>query len=96
MALDGWNDEWANEDVWAAFSANVFALRTAKGLTQKQLADRMGYTRIIISNMERGLQGAALPTLLRLAWALDSTPDALLARSVTVTTKTTKKKGKKQ
>lgn len=78
--LNGWNDNWTNNDVQMAFSANVLDLRTKAGLTQSALADLIGYTRIAVSNMERNQQGATLPTLLRLAWALDCTPNDLLDR----------------
>ncbi len=95
MALTGWNDEWTDKDVYESFTRNLLTLRTLRGFTQTQLADMLGYTRISISNIERGKQGATLPTIVRLAWALDTTPTELLARNIVVHKKTTTKKKRK-
>jgi ribosome-binding protein aMBF1 (putative translation factor) len=50
----------------------IYDLRTAAGLSQRQLADRMGTTQSVISRLEEG--GGArnrLDTLARVATALD-------------------------
>lgn len=53
------------------FGAHLRQLRTARGLTQSQLADRCRSNVPFISNLERGLTAPSLAMLLRLAEALD-------------------------
>jgi transcriptional regulator with XRE-family HTH domain len=56
-------------------------LRTARirlGFSQQELADRSGLSRAILSRMEKGRSEPLLPTLRRLATALDMSPAALL------------------
>jgi DNA-binding XRE family transcriptional regulator len=59
----------AYDDEWrvAAFRAFVYRLRNDAGLTQAQLAERMGTTQSAIARMEGG---AVRPTLERLARAI--------------------------
>lgn len=61
------------------FSANLKQLREAAGLTQEQMAARMGIRQSAVSNLESGNRG--LPsglTLVKLAAALNCSTDALL------------------
>jgi len=56
-------------------------LKTARlraGLTQRQLADRLGFHIMSISQFERGLRSPSLATVARLAAALHTTPSALV------------------
>jgi transcriptional regulator with XRE-family HTH domain len=53
------------------FGAHLRELRTARGLTQGQLADRCRSNVPFISNLERGLSAPSLAMLLRLAEALE-------------------------
>ena len=56
-------------------------LKTARlraGLTQRQLADRLGFHIMSISQMERGVRNPSMATLTRLATALHTTPSALV------------------
>lgn len=53
------------------FGAHLRELRTARALTQAQLADRCRSNVPFISNLERGLTAPSLAMLLRLAEALD-------------------------
>jgi len=76
--LKGWNDEWTDADAKKAFATNLRTCRKAAKLNQQQLADKLGYTRAAVSNMERGAQCGTVPTLLRLSWALNCTPNDLL------------------
>ena len=79
-------DDWEETDAYVAFATNLSELRTEAGLSMRELGDLIGYTRPAISNMEvaakrpdaKNRQGATLPTLLRLCWALKTTPDRLL------------------
>lgn len=61
------------------FSANLKQLREGAGLTQEQMAARMGIRQSAVSNLESGNRG--LPsglTLVKLAAALNCSVDALL------------------
>ncbi len=79
-------DDWEETDAYVSFATNLAELRTDAGLSMRELGDLIGYTRPAISNMEvaakrpdaKNRQGATLPTLLRLCWALKTTPDRLL------------------
>jgi transcriptional regulator with XRE-family HTH domain len=51
--------------------AHLRKLRTARDLTQRQLADRCRSNVPFISNLERGLTSPSLAMLLRLAEALE-------------------------
>ena len=53
------------------FGAHLRELRTARGLTQSQLADHCRSNVPFISNLERGLTAPSLAMLLRLAEALE-------------------------
>lgn len=56
----------------SALGQLIYELRSAAGLTQQELAERMGTTQTAISRLEGGGGGAQrLDTLLRLAEALD-------------------------
>ena len=59
----------------------VRALRRSRGLTQSQLAARVGSTRASMSNVERGNHSLSLELFCRIAIALDVSPDELLRRS---------------
>jgi transcriptional regulator with XRE-family HTH domain len=53
------------------FGSHLRELRTARGLTQAQLADRCRSNVPFISNLERGRTAPSLAMLLRLAEALE-------------------------
>lgn len=56
----------------------VREFRRLSGLTQQELARRVGVSAVFISKTERGLKLPSLDTLLRLAKALDVPPNWLL------------------
>ena len=58
-------------------SNQIRELRVAQGLTQQQLAVQVGVSTATISNAERGLMPASLPTRRALAEALGATVAAL-------------------
>jgi transcriptional regulator with XRE-family HTH domain len=53
-------------------------LRTARGLTQAQLGERVGLNRLAVQNMERGTRKIAAEEALVLARAMDVRVGALL------------------
>lgn len=55
--------------------------RKKAGLTQEQLAERVGVTASSISQLENGKQGFTDTTLEALAWALNCDPADLLGRN---------------
>lgn len=61
-----------------AFGQRVQQLRKAAGLTQEQLAERAGLHPTFISNVERAYRVPSVPTLLRLASALQVRPGAIV------------------
>ncbi len=66
------------EDLRASFGARVRALRTARGLTQEQVAERAGLHWTFVSGVERGRRNPGLNTIGKLAQALDVAPAELL------------------
>ena len=54
-------------------------IRKAKGLTQKQLAEKIGVATITIQQYERGVRNPTISTLNRIAMALDVTIGELLS-----------------
>lgn len=55
----------------AKIGATIYALRTSAGLTQKQLATKVGTTQSAISDVETGITEPMVSTLSRLADACD-------------------------
>lgn len=64
----------------------VKALRQAKGMTQVQLAEAAGTQQTSLSQIERGVRGAGVPQIVRLARALGVPADRLLSPSTAVAT----------
>jgi len=60
------------------FGAHLRELRTARDLSQAQLAERARSSKVFISNLERGLTTPSLGMLLRLADALQCRPSELI------------------
>lgn len=56
----------------------ISSLRREKGMTQKDLADRMGVTDKAVSKWERNLSCPDISSIPRLAEALDTTVDTLM------------------
>lgn len=53
-------------------------IRKQKGLTQKQLADKLDFSYTVISQYERGVRNPKVSTIERIAGALDVDPSVLL------------------
>ena len=62
----------------AVLGSTVRRLRTNRGISQEELADRAGLHRTYISSIERGQRNPALVSIIRLAQALGVDPSALL------------------
>ncbi len=61
-----------------AFGRRVRAVRTERGWSQEELADRAGLHRTYISSLERGQRNVSLENIRHLADALDVSPGDLL------------------
>jgi transcriptional regulator with XRE-family HTH domain len=61
------------------FGDHLRDMRTKRGLTQVQLADRLGFPQARISELERGGRTPNLITILRLAVALECKPTDVVA-----------------
>ena len=60
------------------FAANVHRLRSQRKLSQKALADKIGFSISYVSMLERGQRSPPLETIEKLAKALGVAPTALL------------------
>lgn len=58
---------------------NVRHRRAELGLSQVQLAEKMGIDQGLISDIERGIRNPSVAKLATLAEALDTTPSALIS-----------------
>jgi ribosome-binding protein aMBF1 (putative translation factor) len=65
-------------EFYAALAKQVTAQRSARGLSQRELAELCGTTQSAIARLERGLRPPRMDTLLRVAWALDCNLDVEL------------------
>jgi transcriptional regulator with XRE-family HTH domain len=65
-------------DLRERFGENVRRLRRRAGISAEELADRAEITRSHVGSIENGRVDTRIGTLLRLAGALESTPDELL------------------
>ena len=61
------------------FASNLRALRKARGLSQEELSFRASIHRTQVSLLERGDRLPRFETLIRLAGALEATPNDLTA-----------------
>jgi transcriptional regulator with XRE-family HTH domain len=66
------------DELCAAFRDNLRARRLELGITQTELAERIQAQQPYIAALERGERSPTLPTLAKLAIALQTTPEALL------------------
>lgn len=63
---------------YEAIGQRVRAARIKKGYTQEKLANMIEITPTYVSSIENGSSKVALPTLVNIAIALDTTTDSLL------------------
>lgn len=60
----------------------IKAIRTQKNITQNQLADIIGSDRTVIARIENGNQGFSIDYLIKIANALETSTDSILAGSL--------------
>lgn len=68
------------EDIRAAFGAKLRTAREAAGLSQMELAERIGSIQAYISRLERGMENPGLVTIDMLAKAVGKTIADLVRR----------------
>lgn len=66
-------------DILQQLSSNIVRMRKEKGLSQEELASEAGLHRTYVSGIERCVRNPTVLILQKLASALGTTPDALLA-----------------
>ena len=72
-----------SDELGTTIGATARAAREALGLTQAQVAERVGLVPLVYSRLERGKMLPSVPTLLRICDALDISADEALGRPVT-------------
>ena len=65
-------------EIATAFGQRVKQIRLEKELTQEALAEAAGVHPTFISNIERGYRVPTLPTIIRLAVALEVQPSVII------------------
>ena len=65
-------------DICKRFGTHVRTLRTARGLSQEELAQKAGLHRTYIGGIERGERNISLVNIEKLAAALDVSLDAIM------------------
>ena len=63
---------------YTRLGSNIRSVRISAGLSQADVADRIGFTRASVSNLEAGRQKIALHLFVQIALALDVEPAKLL------------------
>jgi len=69
-------------EIREVFARNLRKARQAKGLSQEALAYDAGVDRTYISALERGVYGATIDMVAKLAAVLNIEPSELLQRSI--------------
>lgn len=67
-------------DMRKLVGANLRLARTAKGLTQEELAERSGFSQQYISELENGRRNPTIVSIYELAQALGIAHEELVAR----------------
>jgi len=71
-----------NEPNYNSIGARIRGFRKARGLTQEKIAEKAGVEPSNLSHIERGATKVSLPTLLKIANALDVSLDDLVYDSL--------------
>lgn len=69
-------------DIRQIIAANAKALRLARGLTQAQLADRLGVDRAHVSALEQGQRNPTAVSLSQIATALETSVARLVDENI--------------
>jgi len=67
------------QELLTIFKLRVRSRRRELGLTQKQVADRIGVTQAYVATIEAGRNAPGLDVIAKFAEALNTTPSALLS-----------------
>ena len=78
------NPDYVLEDVLLDVTEQIAVAMDEKGVTRKELAERMGVTAPVITRLLRGAENTTLRTLLRIAFALDMIIDVELGKPAAV------------
>ena len=62
---------------------NVRTIRNQRGISQKELARRVGVSQVHISSIERGKRRASIPVLLKIMEALKCSPTDIMKEEET-------------
>ena len=73
-------EESTDQNKLTTFGKNLKGLRTQKGISQEEFADRTKLDRTYISGLERGKRNPSFLTLIKLAENLDVTIEKLFVR----------------
>jgi DNA-binding XRE family transcriptional regulator len=66
--------------IFAEFGDNLVVLRKRAGMTQSELADTIGLSRVMICNIEVGKNGASIETILKICAVLKCTPNDMFPK----------------
>jgi len=66
------------DEILNSFGKKLQKLRTDRNFSQEKLAEIAGFDRTYISLLERGIRNPSLVNIVKLAKALNITPDKLL------------------
>ncbi len=72
MADPGFQKAWKETEPTYELIRQIIALRLRKGLTQRELARRIGTTQSVIARIESGGQNMSIRTLKKIANELDA------------------------
>jgi predicted transcriptional regulator len=72
MADPEFQKAWKETEPEFALTRQIIALRLRKGLTQRELARRIGTTQSVIARIESGGQNLSVRTLTKIASELDA------------------------
>ena len=68
------------EAISEVLAKEIVALRTEKGLSKNQTATRAGLAVSFVSDLESGKRRASVETLVKLAWAFETSASVILAK----------------
>lgn len=70
LKVSAFAEVWAESEITHELTRQIIALRIKRGLTQKDVADRIGTKQSVIARIENGEQNVSLKTISKLADAL--------------------------
>lgn len=73
-------EQVTNDEFYVKLGSILRELREQKGLTQQEVADRIGVTRAAVANYENGLRAMYAKNLISYCRAVDASVDWVLSR----------------